>query len=198
MIHDVGHIGHEGVQIVLGGTGLDVEVARHPGQHSTFASVDAHKIGKSPIHYTPVDQEKPGHHASWVIISAQLLALLVSLLLHGVHASHVVISGDLGLEVANEGIHGAVRAVVRGLSLPIFKQAEHGESLHLVLHAKVAIFHAVHLNDTDRHLVPLYLFGEGLPHRLKALAPNAPRSIKVDKCIVMLFQPSCADDGCEE
>lgn len=47
--------------------------------------------------------------------------------------------------------------IVGGLGLAVLEEAQHGEGLHLVLHAQVAVGHAVHLHHADRQLLALRL-----------------------------------------
>ena len=125
-----------------------------------------------------------------MVISSQLLALLVLLLLHWIQTSHVVIGGHFRLHEGGEGIHSAVRAIVRRLLDTIFEESKHGEGLDFLLCAKTAILDTIYLNNTHRQLLGFDMLSEGLPDWLQTLTPDAPWSVKVNKGVMMILDPS--------
>ena len=72
--------------------------------------------------------------------------LLVLLLVRRRQAGDVLVDHQAVLHVVDEGLHGAVVAVVRRVGLAVLEHAHGGERLYLLRHrAELRVLHAIHL-----------------------------------------------------
>ena len=169
VVHDVGQVAEQRVEVVVLGPGLDVEVAGHA-----------------------VDEEEAGEEAAGLRGEQALVLLHVqmhSLVLLG-QTLHMRVHPNLRGEELLEGGERSVGAVVGAQRLGALEEAHHGEGLHLVPHADVRVGHAVHAHDAHSLRTPALLaLGQQLPDRRHALAPDAPGREEVDEGVGVRLQP---------
>mmetsp|Transcript_8267 Transcript_8267/g.16688 ORF Transcript_8267/g.16688 Transcript_8267/m.16688 type:complete len:286 (+) Transcript_8267:461-1318(+) len=169
MVNSVAEVGHGGVEIVVNGYSLDVEVTRHPVDVDVSRDHAARMFGPSLVGV---------RRRSLCLARVCLLGLCLPIFVP-------LISLELAGREAVESRNSAVRLVVRQHTLPVLEPAHGWEGLDLLSLAKRRVLNTVNLPYLYWHFLLLNLFRKLLPGGVEALAPYAPGSVKVDESVIL-------------